>query len=159
MKFSSQLPVGPQLHINPLIQAESDEIQWLFHCAFFLCRHNYLKNRPYVINNSLRTCHKRREWCAFTLMWFITQLGATALRNLDNRAWNAQLDTVRKCLCALFYSNWKVMFIYRVVFLAKRVQVHVLRGRGSGDGELKTSFPLTPAYRICHCQRARVTGA
>ena len=40
MEFAAEFTVGTELDVDALIQAESDEIQRLLHCAFFLARHS-----------------------------------------------------------------------------------------------------------------------
>lgn len=39
MKFAAKLTVGTELDVDALVEAESDEIQRLLHCALFFARH------------------------------------------------------------------------------------------------------------------------
>ena len=39
MEFAAEFTVRSELDVDALIEAESDEIQWLLHSAIFLARH------------------------------------------------------------------------------------------------------------------------
>lgn len=55
MELAAELTFRAELDVDALIKTESNEIQWLFHCALFLARHSPISR----FEGFRRNCQKR----------------------------------------------------------------------------------------------------